>query len=1221
MSSQFPYQGGHGGALPPNPNGGQFQPNSYNGTAPPLGSNHSAQPPLKGNPQMTQNGPPLGAPMGQFPPQGGQTSRPGFPPGFPPQIGNPRSFPPAQMPGGSANFQGAPPTSQFSNMSMNDHSRQMASSDIRQGMTAPLPSHTQQNINGFQPRHSGPPLTSNVPSGFPPTIGGGTPASVGPGMPPTSMRPGMPPSSVGAGMAPSTMNAGMPPSSMNAGMPPSSMNPGMPPSSMGAGMPPSSINAGMPPSSMGAGMPPPIGAGMPPSSVTSGMHPTSMGAGMPPSSLAGGMPPQLLKGGGSGPSNSMGNTRFPPSTVSGHIPPGPNAGAALLGQGMNQPLYPQPTGPIGQVPPVSQNQHFPGSAQGNQFGASPSMTPPQTQSMHPPPFSSIPARPGFPPMQSSGQMPPQPNQFQGSLPFNQQQPPPMGYGAPPGPQAPPAPMQPPQQKRLDPDQMPSPIQVIEDDKRTRSGVFQTNTRGNVPPLVTTNFTTQDQGNANPRFIRSTMYNVPCTADMLKSSHIPFALALSPFAELGPQEQPPPIVDLGELGPVRCKRCKAYMNPFMQFIDGGRRFQCVFCGAATDVPNEYFAHLDHTGRRVDSFNRAELCLGSYEFVATKDYCKNGVPPKEPAFIFMIDVSYNSVKSGLVNLICDKLKSEILINLPKETGATESEIRVGFVTYHKELHFYNVKGSLAQPQMMVVSDLEDMFVPLVDGFLVKLSESEAVIDSLLSQIPQMFAESKETELVLGPVIQAGLDALQSAERAGRLYIFHTGLPTAEAPGKMKNRDDRKLLGTEKEKTILSPQTSFYNKLGTECVSAGCSVELFLFPNQYIDVATMSDICRVTAGNIFKYSYFQADIDGERFIEDLKMTVLRSQAFDAILRVRTSTGIRPVDFYGNFYMANTTDVEMASVDSDSSVSLEIKHDDRLSESEGAYIQVAVLYTSVSGQRRLRCHNLSLNCCAQMADLFRSCELDVLINFFAKQAIRTCLNANPKQVREHIMNETAQILACYRKNCANPSSPGQLVLPECMKLLPLYANCVIKNDSISGGSEISTDDRSYLMHMVNSMDPQMSNVFFYPTLLPFHNLDMESNEIPTAIRCSVERLEDNGIYLLENGLSMFLWIGHNVKPEMIQSIFAVQSAAQVDIDKVQVLQLDNPVSRRLCDLISKLRERRSRYLKLTIVRQRDKLEPWFNHFLVEDKGMGSGSSYVDFLCHIHKEIRNILN
>lgn len=43
------------------------------------------------------------------------------------------------------------------------------------------------------------------------------------------------------------------------------------------------------------------------------------------------------------------------------------------------------------------------------------------------------------------------------------------------------------------------------------------------------------GNASPRFIRSTMYNVPCTADMLKSAHIPFALALTPFSELDPQE--------------------------------------------------------------------------------------------------------------------------------------------------------------------------------------------------------------------------------------------------------------------------------------------------------------------------------------------------------------------------------------------------------------------------------------------------------------------------------------------------------------------------------------------------------------------------------------------------------------------------------------------------------------------------------------------------------------
>ncbi|CAL1526344.1 unnamed protein product [Lymnaea stagnalis] len=1145
--------------VPPSNPPGQHQPQMYNGSLPP--TQNYGQTPMsgKGGPTATQNGPFVAPMRPHYSPQGGPLGTP------PTGVGVPAGFPPGPgIPNQPATMGVTPPTSQFNNMTLTDPSK----GGIRPGMSpAPLGAQPRPNMPPISGQMNGQPLRGMGP---PPPSGMGPPPPSGMGPPPPSGMGPPPPS----GMGPPHPSGMGPPHPSGMGQPhPSGM--GQPhPSGMGP-PPPSGM---LPP---GPRIGPPTNIGYPQNSMnpqTAAIGSHQLPSGMPQSSVGG---------------PSVGGP-YPTSSVASHLPPS-------MGQYPPQGNIVQQPGSFQQTQQPQQYTPLPGS----HYNIPPQgMPPPSGQSMHPPPPG------GLGPMG-----PPGPNQFPGSAPYNQQ---PAGY---PGQQSQ-QPMQPPQQqKRLDPDQMPSPIQVIEDDKRNRSGVYQTNTKGSVPPLVTTNFLTQDQGNASPRFIRSTMYNVPCTADMLKSSHIPFALALTPFAELDAQEQPPPLVDLGELGPVRCKRCKAYMNPFMQFIDGGRRFQCVFCGAATDVPNEYFAHLDHTGRRVDCYNRAELCLGSYEFVATKDYCKNGSPPKEPAFIFMIDVSYNSVKSGLAQLICDKLKTEILVNLPKEVGADESEIRVGFVTYHKELHFYNVKSSLAQPQMMVVSDLEDMFVPLVEGFLVKLSESEAVIDSLLSQIPQLFADSKETELVLGPVIQAGLDALKSADRAGRLYIFHTGLPTAEAPGKLKNRDDRKLLGTEKEKTILTPQTPFYSKLGTDCVAAGCSVDLFLFPNQYIDVATISDICRVTSGNIFKYSYFQADLDGERFIEDLKTSVKRSQGFDAILRVRTSTGIRPVDFYGNFYMANTTDVEMASIDSDSTICLEIKHDDKLSEAEGAFIQVAVLYTTISGHRRLRCQNISLNCCTQMADLFRSCELDVLINFFAKQAIRTSLNANPKQVREHIMNEVAQILACYRKNCANPSSAGQLVLPECMKLLPLYSNCVIKNDSISGGSEISTDDRSYLMHLVNGMDVKLSNVFFYPRLLPVHTLDLDSSDMPVAIRCSVERLEDSGIYILENGLSMFLWIGYNVSNDLIQKIFNVQSAAQVDIDKVKVLQLDNPVSRRLCDLIAQIREERSRYLKLTIVRQRDKLQPWFDHFLVEDKSMNSGSSYVDFLCHIHKEIRNILN
>lgn len=42
-------------------------------------------------------------------------------------------------------------------------------------------------------------------------------------------------------------------------------------------------------------------------------------------------------------------------------------------------------------------------------------------------------------------------------------------------------------------------------------------------------------------------------------------------------------------------------------------------------------------------------------------------------------------------------------------------------------------------------------------------------------------------------------QAAECAGKLFIFYSSLPTAEAPGKLRNRDDKRLLNTDKEKVF--------------------------------------------------------------------------------------------------------------------------------------------------------------------------------------------------------------------------------------------------------------------------------------------------------------------------------------------------------------------------------------------------------------------------------------
>lgn len=56
----------------------------------------------------------------------------------------------------------------------------------------------------------------------------------------------------------------------------------------------------------------------------------------------------------------------------------------------------------------------------------------------------------------------------------------------------------------------------------------------------------------------------------------------------------------------------------------------------------------------------------------------------------------------------------------------------------------------------------------------------------------------------------------------------------------------------------------------------------------------------------------------------------------------GFRATDFFGGVCMNNTTDVEMAAIDCDKAVTVEFKHDDRLSEDSGALIQVTASLSS---------------------------------------------------------------------------------------------------------------------------------------------------------------------------------------------------------------------------------------------------------------------------------------
>ena len=84
--------------------------------------------------------------------------------------------------------------------------------------------------------------------------------------------------------------------------------------------------------------------------------------------------------------------------------------------------------------------------------------------------------------------------------------------------------------------------------------------------------------------------------------------------------------------VRCKQCRTYVNPFVQWEANGRRWNCNLCGFSQLTPDPYYASLDESGKRMDRFQRAELHKGAVEYIAPGEYMVR--PPQPPVSWFCL-----------------------------------------------------------------------------------------------------------------------------------------------------------------------------------------------------------------------------------------------------------------------------------------------------------------------------------------------------------------------------------------------------------------------------------------------------------------------------------------------------------------------------------------------------------------------------------------------------------
>ncbi|KAA8646077.1 hypothetical protein EYZ11_001927 [Aspergillus tanneri] len=783
----------------------------------------------------------------------------------------------------------------------------------------------------------------------------------------------------------------------------------------------------------------------------------------------------------------------------------------------------------------------------------------------------------------------------------------------------------PTQGKIDPEQIPSvprsrdlPAQYY------LNHVYPTMER-HLPPPAAIPFVAHDQGNASPKYARLTLNNIPTTADFLASTGLPLGMILQPLARQDPGEQPVPVLDFGDVGPPRCRRCRTYINPFMSFRSGGNKFVCNMCTFPNDVPPEYFAPLDPSGARVDRLQRPELMMGTVEFVVPKEYWN-----KEPVgiqWLFVVDTSQESVQRGFLRGVCQGILEALYgDHASSDERRIPEGAKVGIVTVDRDVHFYNLSAQLDSAQMMVMTDRDEPFVPLSEGLFVDPYESREIITSLLQQIPSIFAPFKIPELALLPALNAARSALQAT--GGKVIAAVSGLPTG-GPGGLVMRDDPKVHGTEAERKLFTTDHTAWRTAAGQLAEAGIGVDMFVAApgGTYVDVATIGHIAEITGGETFFYPNFHAPRDLRKLALELAHAVTRETGYQALMKVRCSNGLQVAGYHGNFVQhALGADLEMGAIDADKAIGVLFSYDGKLDRALDAHFQAALLYTSATGQRRVRCINTVAAVNEGGLETMKFVDQDAVVSLMAKEAASKTVEKPLSEIRASVTEKTVDIFSGYRRIFSGSHPPGQLVLPENLKEFSMYMLSLLKSRALKGGQEAS-DRRIHDMRLLRSMGCTELALYLYPRIIPIHNLQPEDGfpnaqgqlQVPPTLRASYSKIEEGGAYLVDHGQGCLLWLHAHVSPNLLEDLFGEgqTTLAGLNPQTSTLPVLETHLNAQVRNLIQYLATvRGSKATTVQLARQGlDGAEYEFARLLLEDRN-NEAQSYVDWLVHVHRQI-----
>lgn len=650
-----------------------------------------------------------------------------------------------------------------------------------------------------------------------------------------------------------------------------------------------------------------------------------------------------------------------------------------------------------------------------------------------------------------------------------------------------------------------------------------------------------------------------------------------------------------------------------------------CNLTNDVPQAF--DWDAAAQKsVNRWDRPELNHAVVEFIAPQEYMVR--PPQPLVYLFLFDISYAAVSTGLL-----ATSARTILDSLNRIPNADRRTRVGFIAVDSSLHYFSIPkdgDENIDTSMLVVSDLDEPFLPVPQDLLVPLSESRVSIESFLSKLPEMFQNNQNNGSCMGSALRAGHKLISPL--GGKIVVLSASLPNM-GHGKLEMREDKKLLGTSKESALLQTANGFYKSFAVECSKNQVSIDMFLFSSQYQDVASLSNLPRYTGGQTWFYPGWNAGRpeDAIKFAREFSDFLSSEIGLEAVLRVRATTGLRMSTFYGNFFNRSSDLCAFPAFPRDQCYVVEVAIDETLQKNY-VCLQAGVLYTTCNGERRIRVMTLAIPTTTNLADIYASADQCAITTYFSHKAVERALSSGLDAARDALQSKLIELLQTFKKELAGGSMGGGLQFPANLRGLPVLFLGLIKNVGLRKSAQIPSDLRSAALCQLSTLPLPLLMQYIYPRLYSLHDMpdnagvpDSETSQIvlPPPLNLSSERFVSYGLYLIDDGQTQFIWIGRDAVPQLLQDVFGASDRTQLRVGKGSIAELDNDFNERVRAVVQKSRDHLSKGVgsiivpHLYIVREdgEPSLKLWAQTLLVEDRA-DQGLSFGQWMGNLREKV-----